>query len=168
MLIGYTNKLVTDIGVELLENEIISKLLYYVNSPDEDILELPPVENPTRVLKEKISLNRRLETLQRDSDVGMYVSLYSKIRNRERGVETDYTLNNIIEVGILCHNNCDETLNGSRTYALVDLAIAVLSGYNIDGLGRMTFTQLYKTKDIGAEHTGYQLYFEIHSLREEL
>lgn len=165
-LIGYTNKLVSDIKSLFLQDEIMCKLLYY-NNEDGDILELPPVKNPVKELKDKIFLNRRLEVLQKDADVGMTINLYSKQNWRREGKKSDASLKNIVEIGIVVHNDCDDTLNGSRMNALIELTIKKLLYSNIDGLGDFHFENMFMMKDLSIEYTGYLLYFNIFNLSEE-
>lgn len=167
-LIGYSNRVTTDIYIKLLENETISKLLYYNNELDEDVENLPPLENPTSDLKHKIFKNRRLERLQREADVGMTISIYSKSNWKKLGKSYDKSIENVVEVGVVCHEECDDTLNGSRAYAIMDLVIKELSDFNIDGLGKIHFASAYKTKDLPIEYSGYLLYFNIFSMKEDV
>ena len=77
-LIGYANKVTADIYSKLMSDEDIAKLLYYNNVLDTDIKELPTVKNPVKELKKKVFMNRRIEQLQRESDIMVSVSVYSK------------------------------------------------------------------------------------------
>jgi|UPI00061D7FF5 hypothetical protein len=165
-LIGYANKLISDIKSVLLQNENIVKFLYYTDS-DEDIQTLPPVKNPISTLKNKVFLNRRLEILQKDADVGMTINLYSKQQWKKYGTKSDTNLKNVIEVGIISHMNIDETLNGSRTNVLIEEVLATLRQDVVDGLGDIHFINMFMMKDLSIEYVGYLLYFEIFNIREE-
>lgn len=168
-LIGFLNKVTEDIYLRLLLNKNIAKLLYYTNNTTTlGIEELEEVSNPIGKLKNKVFRNRRIEKLQRETDVGMTVSIYSKSSWKDLGIRHDYTLENLIEVGIISHLDIDETVNGSRVYALIDLTIQELSNWNVEGLGKIHFQNMYKIKDLDLEYTGYWLYFTIDNLRSEI
>lgn len=167
-LIGYTNKLIESIYIEILKNEDIAKLLYYNKELDIDINELPTVKNPVGELKTKVFKNRRLEKLQRKSDVGISISLYNKSDWKELGKTYKKTIENVVEIGIICHIDIDDMLNGSRVYALMDLVMNAFEKNSVHGLGQLDFLNTYKTKDLNNEYIGYQMYFSIFNIKEEM
>jgi hypothetical protein cdifQCD_20456 len=158
-LIGYANKVTADIYSKLMSDEDIVKLLYYNNVLDTDIKELPIVKNPVKELKKKVFMNRRIEQLQRESDIMVSVSVYSKENWKEMGHSHDKTLKNIIEVGVCGHQACDNTVNGSRVLAVIELVIGLLTGLGVESIGQVNFLNMYKTKDLPIEYNGYLMYF---------
>lgn len=167
-LLGFSNQVTSDIYMQLMKNDKITKFLYYNKELDTDINELPSVSNPVGKLKNKVFLNRRLEKLQREADVGMTINIYSKASWKEDGRKNDTTLLNIVEVGVCCHEKCDDTINGSRTYALIDLVLSELNDFTSSSLGKLHFMNMYKTKDLPIEFSGYLMYFEVYNVKEAL
>lgn len=165
-LIGYSNKVTADIYSKIMSNENIVKLLYYNNVLDTDIDELPKVNNPVRELKNKVFMNRRIEQLQRESDIMMSVSIYSKENWKEMGHTHDKTLKNIIEIGVCGHQACDDTINGSRVLAILELVIGLLTGFSVESIGQVNFLNMYKTKDLPIEYNGYLMYFRTDNINK--
>lgn len=165
-LIGYSNKVTVDIYSKIMSNENIVKLLYYNNVLDTDIDELPKVKNPVRELKNKVFMNRRIEQLQRESDIMMSVSIYSKENWKEMGHTHDKTLKNIIEIGVCGHQACDNTINGSRVLAILELVIGLLAGFSVESIGQVNFLNMYKTKDLPIEYNGYLMYFRTDNINK--
>ncbi len=164
-LIGYCNRVTTDIYSKIMESDIITKLLYYNNELDLEIEELPEVENPVGKLKNKVFMNRRIEQLQRESDIMVSISIYSKENWKEMGHSHDATLKNIIEIGVCGHQSCDDTIHGSRVLAVIEEIIKVLNGFSVDSIGKTTFLNMYKTKDLPIEYNGYLMYFRTDNIK---
>lgn len=166
-LIGYTNRVIEDVYMKIISNDTISKLVYYDTNTDTLVSDLEQVKNPVGKLKDKIWKNRRLDNLQREAGVGVFINMARREAWREYGKKHDKTLENTIQVGIVTHLATDNTVNGSRLYAIADLIMDELSGWDIDGLGQIHFRGQEMLRDLNSEFSGYALYFTISSMRGE-
>ena len=48
--IDYANRILQSIVIELVNDDMLSKLLYYVNESEEDIYSLESLDNPVKTL----------------------------------------------------------------------------------------------------------------------
>ncbi|WP_101773516.1 hypothetical protein [Peptostreptococcus faecalis] len=167
--IGYMNRMVTEVYNVLIQDDLISKFMHYYKEKDIDIPSQPKVKNPVGALKKQFFKNRRIETLQRDANVNITINI-SRKTNWQDGTSKWHGKNsfeNILEIGVSCHNDCDRTLNGSRTYALIDLIVKKLSGNSIDSLGEVRFIETIGIRDLNQEYSGYLTYFSVYGMKDE-
>ena len=112
---NFTDRYISKLTTCLLTDDIINKFLWYNTVKDEDIYDLPKIDNPVSELKDKkVFVNRRVESLFLDSDISVFINLFQDqpayISSKRSNKINTLTL----EVGVICHKDCRKTLNGAR------------------------------------------------------
>lgn len=144
---GFPDKLMLKISNMIMLDPDINKALFYNKEKNKDLYSLPPVENPISTLKDnKVFIDRRIDKVQKESDISVFINLsndesYAKNYQRSRFFRTCR-----IEIGVVCHNDCRKTLNGTRDGIVIDKIIELLANAKLGGIGEAylePFSQMY-------------------------
>ena len=118
---SYPDRYISKVATILMNDEIISKFLYYNDVDDKDIYALPKVKNPVGKLKDvKVFCNRRVEAMFVKSDISLFINLKNDNPYSKNGRKSLFFETMELEVGVICHNDCRKTLNGIRESIIFD------------------------------------------------
>ena len=172
--IDFANKVLESILIELVHDDKLSKLLYYVDEDKEDIYSLESLDNPVKTLynnpnksKNKVFKNKKVLKVIEEIDVCMFVNLVS-YSQKSTAYSSSSTIRSMdIQVGILCHDDCLETLNGSRDIAMIDRIMSILNTSKlIPSIGKATVSSVYALLDVPSNFNGYGITISLDGLRE--
>lgn len=159
MLYGNPNKIISEVGTKLMNDQRFAKLLYYAKKEGydyHDIDDLPDVENPIAKLKnEKVFYGRRLDKIYKQADVGVFIRM-GEFSLRK----STFTDKSFIEVGVVCHNKYLDTINGDRNLCLIDTIQKVIDK-NMRYIGDLKFVRALPIRDLPIEYEGYYMILEI-------
>ena len=104
---NFTDRYISKLTTCLLTDDIINKFLWYNTVKDEDIYDLPKIDNPVSELKDKkVFVNRRVESLFLDSDISVFINLFQD-QPAYIGSKRSNKINTLtLEVGVICHKDC--------------------------------------------------------------
>ncbi len=159
MLYGNPNKIISDVGVKLMNNQRFAKLLYYADKEGyeyKDIDSLPDIENPIMKLKDKkVFYNRRFNTTYKKADAGVYIRMGEFSLKESKFLDRSY-----IEIGVVCHIKYLDTINGNRNLCLIDTIQKVVDN-NMRYVGNLRFIRALPIRDLPVEYEGFNIVLEI-------
>lgn len=163
ILIGFPNKLIHNLGTRIMLDPIVNKFLYYSDVEDENILELPDVENPIGLLKNnKVFYSRRIDKVLDNADIQLYITLYDYAPLQKRFEKSSSLSTTKIEIGVVCHAKCRDTLNGLRDLIVMQRIADILEedeNRDIAGIGKIKIDtgirHLYNMPN--PEYDGFQM-----------
>lgn len=170
----YQNKILQSVLMELISDDMLSKLLYYTDVNDEDIYSLKSIDNPILTLyknpnvdNNKVFKNKKVLKVIEKIDACMFVNLVSCLP-QQSAYSMSSTINTItIQIGILCHEKCLDTINGSRDIAMMDRIISILNTNElIKSIGTPMITSISSLLDIPYDFNGYGLLVTLDGIRE--
>lgn len=162
-LYGLPNYLITEIATKLMLNPIFYKFVYYkdINEQGEDILSLPNLDNPIEILSQEdrqnkqVFLNRRPDKILHRQDVNIFI-YFDDMRNYSAKSKKIKTIT--IRIGVLIHEQCLRTPNGSRDICLISAIENILEGETfVKGLGKCEVNRVSPLFGLPLEYTGYEL-----------
>lgn len=162
ILYGFPNKLIHNIGTRLMLDTIINKFLYYSNVTDENIFELPELDNPIGLLKNnKVFYGRRVNKVLESADISVYITVYDYAPLQKRFEKSNSLSTTKIEIGVVCHVDCADTLNGLR-YWIVAQRIADMfkedENRDISSVGKIKLESIRPLFNMpNPEYEGYQI-----------
>ncbi|WP_219710563.1 hypothetical protein, partial [Clostridioides difficile] len=109
---AFPNKMISNIGTTLMSNQDFAKFMIYNNESQKDILSMPDIKNPVKELRnKKVFLNRRVEKVLKDADISVFIIMaeYRPCTTGSREIKKTK-----IEIGVVCHDECQNTANGLR------------------------------------------------------
>ena len=165
--IDYANRILQSIVIELVNDDMLSKLLYYVNESEEDIYSLESLDNPVKTLYKNDDKSKNILKVIEEIDVCMFVNLLS-YSQKSTAYSTSATVKTMdIQVGILCHEDCLETLNGCRDVAMIDRIMSILNTSKIiPSIGNATISSVYALLDVPYDFNGYGITISLDGIRE--
>nr|DAZ45577.1 MAG TPA: hypothetical protein [Caudoviricetes sp.] len=118
-LITFPDKYINQLGTFLMLDDTINKMLCYTNTTEDDILSLPEVKEPIKKLNDKkIFIDRRVNKLFDaifESDCYIFLNMYKdEPASLNNGKTSSFISSFRLDIGVVCHNSCSNTLNGSR------------------------------------------------------
>ena len=152
MLYGNPNKIISEVGTKLMNNQRFAKLLYYADKEGYEYVdtdELPDVNNPIEALKnQKVFYNRRFNKNYKKADAGVYIRMGEFTLKESKVLDKSF-----IEVGVVCHINYLETINGNRNLCLIDTIQKVIDN-NMRYVGNLKFVRALPIRDLPVEYEG--------------
>lgn len=159
MLYGNPNKIISEVGTKLMNDQRFAKLLYYANQEGYDYVdtdELPEVKNPIQKLKnKKVFYNRRFNKNFAEADAGVYIRMGEFTLKNSKVLDRSF-----IEIGVVCHLECLETINGNRNLCLIDTIQKVIDN-NMRYVGNLKFIRALPIRDLPIEYEGFNIILEI-------
>lgn len=152
----FPNRLMLKLSTLMMMDNELNKMLYYSDVKDKDIYTLPDVVNPVSELKEvKVFMNRRIDKVFKESDICVYINLsndepYSRRYSKSKSYRTCK-----IEIGVICHDDCRKTLNGTREVIIMDRIKEVLSTANLGGIGDTELDPISTLYNMPHQFSGY-------------
>lgn len=134
---SFASNYMTKLATILMLDKDISKLLYYTDVSDKDIFSLDDLKNPIHMLYEKrVFIDRKLDKLISDAEIGLFINIdedspYKKVNQSSR------FFNELqIEIGIICHKKCRDTLNGIREVLIANRIKEIVATHEeLQGIG---------------------------------
>lgn len=158
MLYGNPNRIISEVGTRLMNNQRFAKLLYYADKKGYDYIdidELPDVENPIETLKNnKVFYGRRFGKIYKSADAGVYIRMGEFSLESSKFIDRSY-----IEIGVVCHEKYLDTLNGDRNLCLIDTIQKVIDDMRY--IGDLKFRRALPIRDLPVEYEGFYMAIEI-------
>ena len=160
LIYGLPNLFVNAIATKLLSNENLIKYLYYTSEEDENIdiftKSLPPVGD---LINKTIYIGRRVPFVV--NKVGAWLGIrvcsykpqYMKNGNLIKEVQAN--------IDIICHNDCQQTLRGTRDITILTLVQDTLDGEDLEGIGEYRIISTSEILGLPVEYSGYTIKIEV-------
>ena len=72
ILYGFPNKLIHNIGTKIMLDDVVNRFLVYKDNEDDNVFDLPEIDNPIELLKDKkVFYGRRVATVLKEADISM-------------------------------------------------------------------------------------------------
>ena len=154
-LYGLPNYLMSEIAAKLLNNKEFTKFVYYKDISNKDILSLPDLDNPAMKLKNQIFRNRRTPKILEEQDVCIFIYL-DDIRNYAAKTHNIKTI--WINVCLVVHQSCSNTLNGSREVAIISAIEKALNNTSLaTAIGKCEIDRVIPLSGLPYEWNGYEV-----------
>ena len=158
-LYGLANYLMSEITMKLLNNKEFTKFVYYKDTTNKDILSLPDLESPMLMLKNQFFKGRRSPKILESQDVCVFMCL-DDMRNytaKSSKIKTIW-----ISIGVVVHQSCSNTLNGSREVAIISAIEKALDNTTFTkALGRCELEKVLPFAGLPYEWNGYEAIFKL-------
>lgn len=162
-LYGLPNYLITEVATKLMLHPDFYKFVYYkdISEDGEDILKQPDLDSPIEMLsqgekdKRQVFLNRRPDKILHEQDVNIFIYFddMKKYTASSRRIKTVF-----IKIGILIHEQCLPTPNGSRDMCIISSIESILEGAKfVKGLGTCEIVRANQLFGLPVEYSGYEL-----------
>lgn len=159
ILYGFPNKLIHDVGAKIMLDDIINRFLVYKDNEEDSVFDLPKIDNPIGLLKDKkVFYGRRVTTVLKEADISIYITLYdyrpySKKYDKSRLITTTK-----IEIGVICHNNCRNSLNGLRDIAVASRIVDIFKEeQSLGTIGRIELENTKALYNMPTDYHGFQI-----------
>lgn len=165
-LYGMANQILSEMVMRLMTDEDFYKFVYYKEVSDRDILSMPSLDDPVSELYNKqVWLHRRPKKVLHEQDVNVFLTL-EDMRNETAKTKEIKTMT--FKVGILVHESCLTTANGSRDIALLDrVEYLIENDAYFNGLGECRVNRVNHLFGLGIEYSGFEVVFKIDGLIEK-
>ena len=159
VLYGFPNKLIHDIGTKIMLDDVVNKFMVYKDNKEENIFELPEIDNPIELLKnKKVFYGRRVSTVLKDADISIYITLYDYRPYVKRYDKSRLITTTKIEIGVICHENCRNSINGLREVAVGCRIIDIFRDeQSLGSIGRINLESCKALYNMPVEYHGYQI-----------
>lgn len=150
----FPNKLISNIGTTLMSNQDFAKFMIYNDESEKDILSMPDVKNTVKELRnKKVFLNRRVEKVLKEADISVFI-IMAEYRPCSEGSRT--VKKTKIEIGVVCHDECQDTANGLRDVALVCCIVDIITqNEEIAGIGKIKLENVYQMYNLSTDYNGF-------------
>ncbi|WP_227451991.1 hypothetical protein [Clostridioides sp. ES-S-0108-01] len=137
-----------------MSNQDFAKFMIYNNESQKDILSMPDIKNSVKKLRnKKVFFNRRVEKVLKEADVSVYITLseYKPYKDRSRIIKSTN-----IEIGVVCHDECQDTFNGLRDAALVCCIVDIITeNEEIAGIGKIKLKGCSPMYNLDTSYNGF-------------
>jgi hypothetical protein len=159
------NTILAEVINRIINDKIFNKFVYYKDVDDKDILSLDDVENPVEKLyNNNIWLHRRPKKILHEEDVNVFLTL-EDMRSQNTSNKNIKTMN--FKAGILVHEDCLLTANGSRDIVLLERLMFLIENDSFfKSLGECRVYKVNHLFGLGIEYSGFEVYFSIDGIRE--
>jgi hypothetical protein len=170
--IDNANKMLLSIMSELMSDDDVFRLLYYTGSDYqyEDIYSLPipkndelyEIDKHDELYNKKVFVNKRIDSISYYADVSLFVNLYNVVPTMHFYQESKHVRTFVFQIGIVCHKDVRQTLNGFREIALAYRIMEMLQDKELaGGVGTMKLTDMFPIYDVPTDYVAYSLKLEI-------
>lgn len=162
MIVGLPNRVINEICAELLNNQDFAKFVYYKDK-ECDILSLPDIENPHKLLKNKqVHVNRKIPKVLEAYDVNVFMNLSRWTSYQKFGAHQSQTISEVtIKVSVLVQASTLPTENGNRDIALVSIIKDVLEKSDLSGVGKCHVEDVRELYGLPPEFHGFEMYCKV-------
>lgn len=170
--IDNANKMLLSIMSELMSDDDVFRLLYYTGSDYqyEDIYSLPipkndelyEIDKHDELYNKKVFVNKRIDSISYYADVSLFVNLYNVVPTMHFYQESKHVRTFVFQIGIVCHKDVRQTLNGFREIALAYRIMEMLQDKELaGGVGTAKLTDMFPIYDVPTDYVAYSLKLEI-------
>ncbi|MGL5330165.1 MAG: hypothetical protein ACRDD7_12920 [Peptostreptococcaceae bacterium] len=155
-LYGLGNQIISDMIIRLMTNKDFYKFVYYKEVSDEDILSMPDLDDPiTELYNKQVWLHRRPQKVLHEQDVNVFLTLedFRNVKTKNKLLKTmDF------KIGILVHDSCIQTVNGSRDIALLTCVENIIENDSyFKSLGECKVMRVNHLFGLGLEYSGFEI-----------
>lgn len=171
ILYGIPNELIYNVGTKIMLDDIINKFMFYKDNKDDNIITLPDIDNPIDSLKnKKVFYGGRIATVLKEADITMYITLYDYRPYVKRYDKSNFIATTKLEVGVICHENCRNSLNGLRELCVGSRIVDIFKEeQNLGTIGRIKLDSFKPMHNIPTSYYGFQIILSAESeVRNEL
>lgn len=159
LIYGLPNLFINAIATKLLSNDNLVKYLYYTSKDDANIdifaQKLPSIGD---LIDKNIYIGRRIPFIV--NEVGAWLGIrvcsykpqYMKNGNLIKEVQAN--------IDIICHNDCQKTLRGTRDITILTLVQDTLDGEDLEGIGEYRIISTSEILGLPVEYSGYTIKVE--------
>lgn len=167
MIIGLPNRIINQICAELMSNQTFAKLVYYKDK-DCDILSLPDLENPHKLLKNKqVHVNRKIPKVLEEYDVNVFMTLNRWRNYAPYGGRKSVTVDNVtIKIVVLIQATTIYTENGNRDIALVSVIKDILEKSDLGGIGKCYIEDVAELYALPPEYHGFEIFCNVKGFKD--
>lgn len=165
-LYGMGNNILSEMITRLMINEDFYKFVYYKDVKDKDILSQPELDDPvTELYNKQVWLYRRPQKILHNQDVNVFLTL-DDMRNENAKSEKIKTMT--INIGVIVHESCIMTANGSRDVALLEIITNIIEEDKyFKSLGKCTIYRVNRLYGLNLEYSGYEIICKIDGVKEK-
>ena len=170
--IDNANKMLLSLMSEIITDDDVFRLMYYTGSDYqyEDIYSLPipkddelyEIDKTEELYNKKVFTNKRVDSISYYADVNLFVNLYNIVPTIHFYKESKHVKTFVFQIGIVCHKDVRQTLNGFREVALAYRIMEMLQDKELaGGIGKMELTDMFPIYDVPTDYVAYSLKLEI-------
>ena len=137
---NFSSNYMTKLATTFMLDDKINNLLYFNDVLDKDIYSLEKLKNPISLLnKNKVFIDRKIDKIIKEGDVSMFINVKNDAPYWN-GFKNSLLYNQLsIEIGVICHKTCRETINGIRELIISDrIKEIVTTKPELQGIGNVT------------------------------
>lgn len=161
---NFSSNYMTKLATTFMLDDKINRMLYYNDILEKDIYSLEKLKNPISLLnKNKVFIDRKIDKIIKEGDISMFINVKNDSPYKN-GNKISFLYNTlVIEIGVICHKSCRETINGIRELIVSDRIKEILTtNADLQGIGDLTITSSTPMYSIPYyDYNGYSTVFEI-------
>lgn len=167
MLVGLPNRVMNQMCAELMGNQDFAKFVFY-KEDDGDILRLPNLENPHKLLKNKqVFINRKIPKILEKYDINVFMTLSRWQSSKPFRGNTSQTIDEVtIKVVVLMQESCLSTENGNRDVALISIIKDIVEKSDLNGIGKCLVTDVAELYALPPEYHGFEMYIKVYGFKQ--
>lgn len=152
MLYGLPNRVMTNLSMQLFKHEHLSKFLHYtaIEYKTKNIL-LEEKVSASELVDKNIFVGKRVPIIIGMS--GAYISF--RVYDYYPGYGGKDTYNVEVDIDIIVHKDCQDTIHGTRDITLVTMVHEALRDERLTGIGKCRLGNAYDIRDLDVGYSGY-------------
>lgn len=167
MLYGLSNRVLNAAGTALLQDPRILNYLHYTSIEDSDV-DLFAKEPPSasEIINKRFFIGRRIPINIIES--GAYMDIRVATSRPEYNNTGRWLKVVQLHVDVICHQDCQVTLRGTRDITIMELVQDVLRNADLTGIGDYRVISLSDILGLKPEYSGYALKIEVAGFSKDL
>lgn len=167
ILYGFPTLVINNIVSTLLSDEVVSKILYYTDSEEEEnLLEKPDLENPYRDLyKKQIFIHRRIPDILKGSSAYIVINM-SDYRPHRQG--SKFIKTTTVKINVFCHEKVMYTAHGIRDMVIATRIVDLLESTSLGSLGKMSVVRTVPISGLNKEYSGFEIILSCESIERSM
>lgn len=159
-IITFPDRYINKVATLIMLDETIGKMIYYSDKIDEDILSLPKVSEPIKKFNnKKIFIDRRVNQLFEaifKSECYIFLNMYKdQPAILSNGKSSNFISSFRLDIGVVCHNSCANTLNGARDVIIYKRINEILKDERLEAIGKPIIGSTLQNYSIPVEYNAY-------------
>lgn len=158
VIYGLPSRVMAELSSQLFKHEHLSKMLFYTDKKYEKESILNQKKISWSKLKDKnIFVGRRVPIVLKISGAFISFRVFNCYPH-----STGAGIGNVeIDVDIIVHKDCLNTIHGARDIVIVEMVNEALMNIDMSTLGRVKVLETYDIRDIPIEYSGYTVKFMV-------
>lgn len=155
----FPNRYTIKVANAIMLDEEINKMLFYNTEHDKDIYKLPLVPNPIAQLRNnKVFIDKRIDKVQIEGDISVFINIYSNTPYTKNYTKSKHIKSLKVEIGVVCHSSCRNTLNGNREAIVFERIRELVSeSKELRGVGDVEIESIRQMYNMPHGFTGYSV-----------